>query len=207
MEKKYLEMTLEEKYKFLGRMKSDCEYYLGEGMKQVSALWGKSVDNHLKYMKELFFSIPGEKRPEWLTYQDILDFSEKMDHRPVITAETLGLSGARFITLSGTPANRKLRQRDEVFFTIEKRTYREKEGNRAFHYGPKEYGYVKVSPEMRKIFDTLFKDRRDNRSISFIEWDDSWNAVFEDGIYISSRMCRMERSEFAEWYRTIKPVE
>ena len=40
MEQKYLEMTLEEKYQLLGRMKSDCEYYLGAVMKQVSSLWG-----------------------------------------------------------------------------------------------------------------------------------------------------------------------
>ncbi len=93
MEEKYLEMSLAEKYQLLGRMKNDCEYYLGGGMKQVSHLWGKSVDHHLKCMQELLFSIPSEDRPEWLTYQDILDFSKKMDHRPVVTAQTLGLSG------------------------------------------------------------------------------------------------------------------
>jgi len=207
MEEKYLEMSLTEKYQFLGRMKSDCEYYLGGGMKQVSHLWGKSVDHHLKCMQELLFSIPSEDRPEWLTYQDILDFSKKMDHRPVVTAQTLGLSGARFITFFGPNCDKKPRRSDEVFFSIERRNYHEREGKRSFSYESSESGYLVVTPEMEKIFNTLFRERPENRSIKCIEWNDSWNIVFEDGICISSCQCRMEKSAFAEWYRTIKSVE
>lgn len=205
MEQKYLEMTLEEKYQLLGRMKSDCEYYLGAGMKQVSSLWGKTVDNHLGCMKELLFSIPMEDRPEWLTYPDIAAFDKQMDHRPVITAETLGLSWARFASL-GSRSKDQPRQPNEVFFSVKKRIYDGKDGKKTFRYGLSEHGYAKLTPRMEEIFGTLFKENPGNRSIECIEWDDSWNIVFEDGIYISSRMCRMEKFEFAEWYRTIKPA-
>lgn len=207
MEKKYLEMPLDEKMQFLGRMKSDCKYYLGEGRKQVFHLWGKSVDNHLKCMEELLFSIPREERPEWLTYEDIKDFSEKMDHRMVITAQALGLSGARFITFVGPHTKGEPRRKGEVYFSIKRRTYHDMDGKKTFSYVYSGCGYITVTPEMKKIFDTLFRENPENRSIECIEWEDSWNIVFEDGIYISSRQCRMEKSEFAEWYRTIKPLE
>ena len=205
MEQKFLEMPLEAKYQLLGRMKSDCEYYLGAGNKQVSGLWGKSVDHHLKCIEELLFSIPLEDRPEWLTYPEIEDFDKKMDHRTVIPAETLGLSGARFISF-GYHSKDKPQQPDEVFFSVKRRIYGEADGKKTFRYGLSEHGYAKITSGMKKIFDTLFDVNPGNRSIECIEWDDSWNIVFEDGIYISSRMCRMEKSEFAERYRTIRPA-
>lgn len=206
MEEKYLKMPLPEKLQLLGRMKSDCEYYLGEGRKRVSNLWAKDVDAHIKYMRELLFSIPLESRPEWLTYPDITDYSSKMDHRMAVTAQTFGLSGARFITYNPYDRN-NFQQPGEVYFSVEKRIYDEAEGGRDFKYGIRELGYIKVTAEMEKIFDKLIRERPENRSIKCIEWDDSWNIVFEDGVYISSLQCRMEKSEFAEWYRTIKPVE
>jgi len=205
MEQKYLEMPLKEKYQLLGRMKSDCEYYLRAGAKQTSCLWGKSVDVHLKCMKELLFSIPLGDRPEWLTYPDIEAFDKQIDHRTVITAEALGLSGARFISFRANNKDQP-RQPDEVFFIIKRRVYHEKNGKKSFSFKPSEYGYIMVTTGMKKIFDTLLDGNPGNRSIECIEWDDSWNIVFEDGVYISSRMCRMEKAEFAEWYRTIKPA-
>lgn len=92
MKEDYLMMPLKDKLQLLGRMKSDCEYYLGEGRKQITHLWGGTVDNQIRSMQELLSSILQEYRPEWLTLEDIRRFSDAMDHRQVITAETLGLS-------------------------------------------------------------------------------------------------------------------
>lgn len=205
MTKNYLNMQIEEKLQLLGRMKSDCEYYLGEGRKQITHLWGSTVDNQIRSMQELLSSISKEYRPEWLTFDDIRKFSDQMDHRQVITAETLGLSGARFITFE-PGSQQEPRRKDEIFFTIKKRAYTEKDGKKTFHVTHGEQGYITMTNGMEKIFNTLFRDRPNNRSMECIEWDDSWNIVFEDGICISSHSCRMEKSEFAEWYRTIKPA-
>lgn len=193
MDKKYLNYDLNFKLQLLARMKSDCEYYLDGGNKQVKYLWSGAVDDQIADMKELLFSIRPEERPDWLTLFDIEIFSGKMDHRKVITAETLGLGGARYIDIFKRPAN--IRENDEIFFSIE--------GKKRKEYEAREYGYIRMTSRMQEIFDSLIK-ANPNKSIEFIEWDDSWNAVFHDGIHISSRMCRMEKSEFAEWERTIK---
>lgn len=205
MKEDYLMMPLKDKLQLLGRMKSDCEYYLGEGRKQITHLWGGTVDNQIRSMQELLSSILQEYRPEWLTLEDIRRFSDAMDHRQVITAETLGLSGARFITFE-SGSQQEPRRKDEIFFTIKKRAYTEKNGKKVFYVTRGEQGYITMTNGMENIFNTLFRDRPNNRSMECIEWDDSWNIVFEDGIYISSRMCRMEKSEFAERYRTIRPA-
>lgn len=206
MKEDYLNMQIEDKLQLLGRMKSDCEYYFGEGRKQTSHLWGGNVDDHINSMQELLSSIQPEYRPGWLTFDDIRKFSNAMDHRPVIMAETLGLSGARFITYE-PGRQREPRRKDEIFFTVEKRAYTEKDGKKVFHFTRGGRGYITMTNGMEEIFNTLFRDQPNNRSMKCIEWDDSWNIVFKDGICISSRSCRMEKSEFAEWYRTIKPVE
>ena len=203
MKEDYLMRPLKDKLQLLGRMKSDCEYYLGEGRKQITHLWGGTVDNQIRSMQELLSSILQEYRPEWLTLEDIRRFSDAMDHRQVITAETLGLSGARFITFE-SGSQQEPRRKDEIFFTIKKRAYTEKNGKKVFYVTRGEQGYITMTNGMENIFNTLFRDRPNNRSMECIEWDDSWNIVFEDGIYISSRSCRMEKPEFAEWYRTIR---
>lgn len=205
MTEDYLNMQIKDKLQLLGRMKSDCEYYLGEGRKQTSHLWGGNVDDHINSMRKLLSSIQPVYRPESLTFEDIRRFSDAMDHRQVITAETLGLSSARFISYE--PGSRQEpRHAGEIFFSIKHRAYMEKDGNKTFHFTCGEQGYITMTNGMEKIFNTLLRDRPNNRSMECIEWDDSWNIVFEDGINISSRSCRMEKSEFAEWYRTIKPA-
>lgn len=200
MEKKYLEMPLEDKLELLKDLKQECEYYLGEGKKQVSCLQRGSVNAQLRDMQELLFSIPREDRPGWLDYLKIKKFDKKMDHRTVITAELFVNSEARFIGLL------EPRREDEIFFSVKRRDYDEKDKKTSYHYKMSEYGCLKVTPGMKKIFDTLIQENHRNRNIECIEWDDSWNIVFHDGIYISAKMCRMEKDEFEKWYRTIAPV-
>lgn len=73
---------------------------------------------------------------------------------------------------------------DEVFFTIE---YRDKR---------KEYGYVKLTPAMKYIRDTLIQERISSGSIDFIQWNNDWNVVFNDGLCISSCSCVMSNEDF-----------
>ena len=38
----------------LGRLSSDCEYFLGYGRGDESHLWGKTVEKHIWYMKDMY---------------------------------------------------------------------------------------------------------------------------------------------------------
>ena len=66
------------RYQLLGRMKMDCEYYLGNGNKNRNQLWTGNETEQIEYIKALWNSFPEEGKPEWLTYEQILEFEEKM---------------------------------------------------------------------------------------------------------------------------------
>ena len=124
------------------------------------------------------------------------------DSRPKINASILG--DARYIEFfnNGKQVN-NIRGKGEVFFSIKHRIPGP-EGK--WSYGLSKHGYIIVTPGMREIFNTLFQDNKKNMHIEFIEWYDSWNAVFCDGIYISQRMLRIEKDDFQKWESTIKEV-
>ena len=124
------------------------------------------------------------------------------DNRTKISGDILG--EARYIEFfSNGRQVKNIRQSGEVFFTIKKRTY----NGKSFDFSGSKQGYIKVTDGMRKIFDTLFQDNKSNMHIEFIEWSDSFNIVFCDGIYISRRMCRLEKEEFYAWEKTIQVAE
>ena len=53
------------RYKLLGRLQSDCEYYLNYGNRNTGRLWAGSVNLQIKLMVELYNSF--DEKPEWLT--------------------------------------------------------------------------------------------------------------------------------------------
>ena len=65
-------------YMMLGRLKSDCDYYLGNGNRSERNLWAKSVDEQIKEMKRIWNSLPKNEKPEWLSMEDIEDYESKM---------------------------------------------------------------------------------------------------------------------------------
>ena len=67
--------------------------------------------------------------------------------------------------------------------------------------------WMKRTDKVQVLFDTLFRDRRHNQHIEFIEWDDRINCVVNDGIYISSTNFFMTKEEFAKFYETIVPFD
>lgn len=75
---KYEESPNRFNYMMLSRMQSDCEYYLGYGNRNKSRLAGDSVETHINAMKELHNSFPEGQKPEWLTYEGILDYEKRM---------------------------------------------------------------------------------------------------------------------------------
>jgi D-hexose-6-phosphate mutarotase len=75
---KYEESPYRFNYMMLSRMQSDCEYYLGYGNRNKSRLAGESVATHIERMKELHNSFPEGEKPEWLTFERILEYEKQM---------------------------------------------------------------------------------------------------------------------------------
>ncbi|KGA83798.1 hypothetical protein KQ41_07160 [Lysinibacillus fusiformis] len=65
-------------YMMLSRLQSDCDYYLGHGGRNERHLWAGNVSEQIVKMKELFNSFNDDKKPEWITLDDILEYENKM---------------------------------------------------------------------------------------------------------------------------------
>ena len=66
------------RYTLLSRMQTDCEYYLNSGNRQAKHLWSGNEVQHIADMKALYNSFPEEKKPEWITMDDILRYKKEM---------------------------------------------------------------------------------------------------------------------------------
>lgn len=65
-------------YMMLSRLKSDCDYFLGFGNHYEGQLWAKSVPDQIAEMKKIWNLFSDDKKPEWLTWEEILDYEKKM---------------------------------------------------------------------------------------------------------------------------------
>lgn len=72
-------------YQMLGRLMSDCEYYLGWGNKNQNRLWTHSEKDHIEKMKSIWNSFPDDEKPEWLTLEQISKYESEM----MIQGETI----------------------------------------------------------------------------------------------------------------------
>ena len=72
--------TPEEKFNYmlLGRLQMDCNYYLGNGNRYKGHLWAKDEQEQINKMKELYNSFTDDKKPEWLTWEQILQYEKLM---------------------------------------------------------------------------------------------------------------------------------
>lgn len=71
-----LEHSQKYNYQLLGRLKADCDYFLGAGNGAVKYLWADSVEEHITKMRELYDNL--KVKPEWITPEDIDSYEEKM---------------------------------------------------------------------------------------------------------------------------------
>jgi hypothetical protein len=75
-----LDMTIEEvlkhdekfRYMLLDRMKMDCLYFLGNGNRCKKYLWAGDEAEQIKYMKAIYNSLDDDKKPEWLSMEEII---------------------------------------------------------------------------------------------------------------------------------------
>lgn len=65
-------------YMLLDRLRSDCDYYLGYGNRYAKRLWAGNEQEQIDKMKELYNSFTDDKKPEWLTYEQILEYEKLM---------------------------------------------------------------------------------------------------------------------------------
>lgn len=70
--------TRENDYRMLGRLKQDCEYFLGYGAGNEDALYYKNVAAHCDAMEKLWNSFSEADKPEWLSMEDINEYRHVM---------------------------------------------------------------------------------------------------------------------------------
>lgn len=69
------------RYMLLSRMQTDCDYYLGYGNACDRHLWAGNVEDQIEAMKALWNSFPDGKKPEWLSMEQIENYSAEMIER------------------------------------------------------------------------------------------------------------------------------
>lgn len=68
--------SAEFEYMLLGRLKMDCNYYLGNGDRHPKHLWAGNEEDQISEMKKLWNGL--KEKPEWLTMEEILELESKM---------------------------------------------------------------------------------------------------------------------------------
>lgn len=72
----------EDNYKFeymmLSRLEMDCKYFLGNGGRNKKHLRDNSITSHVERMKELYNCFSSDKKPEWITLEDIENYEKEM---------------------------------------------------------------------------------------------------------------------------------
>lgn len=66
------------RYMLLDRLRSDCEYYLGNGNRSANHLWAGSEADQIACMKTLWESFSSDAKPESLPYDKILEYEKEM---------------------------------------------------------------------------------------------------------------------------------
>lgn len=72
------------RYQLLSRMQTDCNYFLGNGNGHNKFLWGGNVETQIAYMRALYDSFPNEKKPEWISIEDIDNYQKEMIEKETV---------------------------------------------------------------------------------------------------------------------------
>lgn len=70
-------------YQLLGRLKQDCDYYLGNGGRAKKHLWAGDVPAQIAKMNELFAGF--SEKPQWISLEDICSYEAQMSNATVLT--------------------------------------------------------------------------------------------------------------------------
>lgn len=78
IKKDFISKEKQFQYQMLGRLKSDCDYYLGCGNRNAEKLWAKSEKKQIEEMKKIWKLFSEEEKPEWLTWEQINMYEKEM---------------------------------------------------------------------------------------------------------------------------------
>lgn len=72
-------------YRLLGRLKRDCDYYLGAGGKNEKHLWAGTAEKQILKMRDLYENLA--EKPEWFTEDELKHYEKEMllDLEPTVT--------------------------------------------------------------------------------------------------------------------------
>lgn len=65
------------RYMMLDRLRQDCEYSLNRCDGSENVLWAKDKKAHIANMVALWKTFEPEDRPEWLTWDDIMNYAKR----------------------------------------------------------------------------------------------------------------------------------
>lgn len=65
-------------YMMLDRLRCDCEYYLGYGNRNAKILIDGSPQAHIENMKKRWLEFAEDEKPQWLTWEQILEYEKQM---------------------------------------------------------------------------------------------------------------------------------
>jgi hypothetical protein len=66
------------RYMMLSRMKMDCDYYIRMGTNNPKHLWAQDEQAQIENMVTLWKTFEPEDRPEWLTWNEMVDYARKL---------------------------------------------------------------------------------------------------------------------------------
>ena len=65
------------RYQFLGRMKSDCDYFINQS-RTAKNLWAGNISDQVNCMDAIYNSFSDEEKPTWITQNDIDRYGYEM---------------------------------------------------------------------------------------------------------------------------------
>ena len=94
-----VEKPFESDYMLLGRLASDCEYYLGWGGGAVEALYYHDERMHIEEMKKLYEKLP--VKPEWLTLEQLKEYEKLLLNKEtdISSSVSMLLSASDFLSI------------------------------------------------------------------------------------------------------------
>ena len=66
------------RYMMLDRLRQDCDYYLNYADRSANVLWSKDEKSQIANMKAIWNTFPEKDTPEWLTWEQILEYEKRM---------------------------------------------------------------------------------------------------------------------------------
>lgn len=75
-------------YMMLDRLRNDCVCYLNS--RDENRLWSKNKEEQIQKIKDIYNSFEEHEKPQWLTYEQILQYEKLMNEEPeeIITKES-----------------------------------------------------------------------------------------------------------------------